>query len=179
MKRRKALSVLLWGAGGAIAVPGILLSGCNSDEQHKGALTADDIPLLNEIAETILPANGSSPGAKDAKVGEFMVIYVADCYTEKEQRSFIDGLNKINIASREKYGNNFLKLDAKQKKQLLGAIDGEAKSQKSHYFSMMKDAVLFAYSTSEIGATRGLRYVQTPGRWDADVPYKKGDKCWA
>ena len=179
MKRRKALSVLLWGAGGAIAVPGILLSGCKNEERHKGALTVDDVPLLNEIAETIIPANGSSPGAKDAKVGEFLVGYVADCYSEKDQQLFIGGLNKINSASKEKYGNTFLKLDAKQKHELLSAIDSEAKKEKGHYFSMMKDATLFAWSTSEIGATKGLRYVQTPGRWDADVPYKKGDKCWA
>jgi hypothetical protein len=179
MKRRKALSVLLWGAGGAIAVPGILVSGCKPGEQHKDALTTDDVPLLNEIAETIIPANGSSPGAKDAKVGEFMVVYVADCFSQKDQQSFIDGLNKINNASKEKYGNTFLKLDAKQKHELLSAIDGESKKAKGHYFSMMKEATLFAYSTSEIGATKGLRYVQTPGRWDADVPYKKGDKCWA
>jgi hypothetical protein len=179
MKRRKALSVLLWGAGGAIAVPGILVSGCKPGEQPKDALTTDDVPLLNEIAETIIPANGSSPGAKDAKVGEFMVVYVADCFSQKDQQSFIDGLNKINNASKEKYGNTFLKLDAKQKHELLSAIDGESKKAKGHYFSMMKEATLFAYSTSEIGATKGLRYVQTPGRWDADVPYKKGDKCWA
>jgi hypothetical protein len=48
-----------------------------------------------------------------------------------------------------------------------------------HYFRMMRELTLLGYFTSEIGATQALRYQQVPGRYDACVPYKKGDKLWA
>jgi len=38
---------------------------------------------------------------------------------------------------------------------------------------------LSGYFTSEIGATKALRYVAVPGKFDGSYPYKKGDKAWA
>ena len=35
------------------------------------------------------------------------------------------------------------------------------------------------YFTSEPGATKALRYVAVPGRYEGCIPYKKGDKAWA
>jgi len=35
------------------------------------------------------------------------------------------------------------------------------------------------FFTSEVGATKALRYIETPGRYDGCMPYKKGDKAWA
>ena len=48
-----------------------------------------------------------------------------------------------------------------------------------HYFRMMKELTLLGFFTSEIGSTKALRYVETPGSFDGDVPYKKGDRAWA
>ena len=48
-----------------------------------------------------------------------------------------------------------------------------------HYFRMMKDLTLLGYFTSEVGATKALRYIETPGHYDSCIPYKKGDKAWA
>jgi len=44
---------------------------------------------------------------------------------------------------------------------------------------MMKELTLLGYFTSEVGATKALRYIAVPGRYDGNVPYKKGDKAWA
>jgi hypothetical protein len=43
----------------------------------------------------------------------------------------------------------------------------------------MKELTLLGYFTSEVGATKALRYVPIPGRFDGCIPYKKGDKAWA
>ena len=66
-------------------------------------------------------------------------------------------------------------------------LDKEAKdytsakkdSDPNHYFSLMKQLTLLGFFTSEIGATKALRYVAVPGRFDGCVDYKKGDKAWA
>jgi hypothetical protein len=48
-----------------------------------------------------------------------------------------------------------------------------------HYFRMMKELALLGYFTSEIGYTRAMRYIESPGRFDPDVPVGPGDRSWA
>jgi hypothetical protein len=45
---------------------------------------------------------------KAAKVGAFMTVMVKDCYEEKQQKTFRDGLDKINDASKKKFDNAFM-----------------------------------------------------------------------
>ncbi|MEO5904282.1 MAG: gluconate 2-dehydrogenase subunit 3 family protein, partial [Gemmatimonadaceae bacterium] len=49
----------------------------------------------------------------------------------------------------------------------------------AHYFRMMKELALLGYFTSEIGYTKAMRYVETPGRYEPCVAYKPGEKAWA
>ena len=48
-----------------------------------------------------------------------------------------------------------------------------------HYFRMMKELALLGYFTSEVGYTKAMRYVESPGRFDPCAPYTKGEKSWA
>ena len=48
-----------------------------------------------------------------------------------------------------------------------------------HYFRMMKELALLGFFTSEIGYTKAMRYVESPGRFEPCAPYKPGDKAWA
>ena len=48
-----------------------------------------------------------------------------------------------------------------------------------YYFQMMKQLTLLGYFTSEIGCTQAMRYVERPGSYNGDLPYKKGDKEFA
>jgi hypothetical protein len=49
----------------------------------------------------------------------------------------------------------------------------------AHYFRMMKELALLGYFTSEIGYTKAMRYVESPGRYDPCAPYTKGEPNWA
>lgn len=51
-------------------------------------------------------------------------------------------------------------------------------AQNEYFFKTIKDLTISGYFSSEIGATKALRYEQIPGRYDGDLPYKKGDKAW-
>ena len=53
------------------------------------------------------------------------------------------------------------------------------KDPPTHYFRMMKELTLLGYFTSEIGYTKAMRYVESPGRFDPCVPYTKGETSWA
>jgi hypothetical protein len=50
---------------------------------------------------------------------------------------------------------------------------------KPHYFRMMKELAMLGYFTSEIGYTKAMRYVESPGRFDPCAPYAAGEPAWA
>lgn len=190
MTRRDLLQNVAILLGGSIVGGSVFsISGCKSagDEKKINALFSESqVALMNEIADTILPTT-SSPGAKAANVGNFMSVMVLDCYTEKDQKVFMDGLKKIDELSDKQFSNSFMKADAKQRTELLTALDKEQKEYQekkgkddpSHYFRMMKELTILGYFTSKEGATMALRYIPVPGHYDGNFPYKKGDKAWA
>jgi hypothetical protein len=59
------------------------------------------------------------------------------------------------------------------------AVPGITKEPPRHYFRMMKELALLGYFTSEIGYTKAMRYVESPGRFDPCTPYTKGETAWA
>jgi hypothetical protein len=190
MNRRDALSRVALLFGGTIIGAEFFLSGCkNPESQAAGTLdfSEKNIAFLDEMGETILPTTASSPGAKAVKIGEFMKTMVTDCYDEKDQKIFMEGIGKLNDAADKKYGKSFEKLSPEERKAFLIELDKEAKDyaktrkedEPNHYFSLMKQLTLLGYFTSEIGATKALRYVAVPGRWEGCIDYKKGDKAWA
>ncbi len=189
MNRRDALSRVSMILGGSIVGAELFLNGCTAETKQIESLdfSAETITLLDEVGETILPSTPGSPGAKAAKIGEFMKVMVTDCYEAKDQTVFLEGINTFKLGIKEKHDAEFISLDPATKKQVLEMLDQEAKEydnkkdaeSSSHYFSMIKQLTLWGYFSSEIGATKALRYIETPGKWEACIPYTKGDKSWA
>jgi hypothetical protein len=185
MDRREAVQYISLLLGGTIVGGNSFLVGCKSKTGTAATFNEYDIAYLDEISNTILP-DTSTPGAKAAKVGEFMTVMVNDCYEEKDQKIFHEGMTKLNDLSKKKYENSFMKISDQQRHDLLVELDKEQKEymknkkkeEPSHYFRMMKELTLLGYFTSEIGATKARRYVETPGKYEGCVPYKKGDKAW-
>ena len=185
MNRREALSRVAILTGGVVLGAEAFLSGCKTNTNGI-SLSKDDISFLDEVAETIIPKT-ATPGAKDAKVGEFMKVMVNDCYEAKDQTIFMEGIKKLDEASKKLNSKNFMEATPAQRKTLLESLDKEAKEyQKTakpedpkHYFTMFKQLTLSGFFTSEVGATKALRYVAVPGKFVGSYPYKKGDKAWA
>lgn len=187
MNRREAISSVALLLGGTIIGSSAFLAGCKtSGSDSVISFSPENISFLNEVGETILPAT-DTPGAKEAKVGEFMSVYVKDCYEAKDQTVFMDGFKKIDEASKKKNNKSFLESSADERKALLIDLDKEAKEyqkakkdgEPNHYFRMMKELTLLGFFTSEVGATKALRYVAVPGKYDGNYPYAKGEKAWA
>jgi Gluconate 2-dehydrogenase subunit 3 len=190
MNRREALSSVALLLGGTLIGSEMFLSGCTNENKKIGTAGLDfspeDISFLDEVGDTIIPAT-DSPGAKDAKIGEFMHTIVRDCYNKTDQDIFIAGMAKLNETSKTMNGKYFLESNPEERKNLLIALDKEQKeytAQKkagdpAHYFRMIKELTIWGYFTSEPGATKALRYIAVPGKYEGCIPYKKGDKAWA
>lgn len=186
MDRRSALTRIAAMTGTVVVGADFFLSGCaRLDKRTHTPFTATDVALLDEIGETIIPATDTA-GAKAVGIGAFMVRMVTDCYDDAHHHAFAAGLDAVNRAGRSRFGKDFLALAPAERTTLLAVLDGEQREYAqtrrpgapSHYFKLMKDLTLLGYFTSEVGCTQALRYVESPGRFDGDVPYHPGDRAW-
>ena len=204
MERRELLKMIAVLTGGAVIGADVFLAGCTSKTADASTFSVDNIALLDEVGETIIPTT-TTPGAKATKIGEFMKIMVTDCYTTDQQKVFADGLAGLNAACEKVNGKSFMDCTADQRKSFLISLEKEAKEYNkqrdekekeakekakkdmdpnfvgasSHYYTMMKQLTLFGYFSSEIGSKQALRWLPIPGKYDGALPYKKGDKAWA
>jgi hypothetical protein len=204
MERRELLKMIAVLTGGAVIGGDVFLAGCKSKTTDASVFSVDNISLLDEIGETIIPTT-TTPGAKATKIGDFMKTIVTDCYTEDQQKVFAEGIAGLNEACKKANGKSFMECDADQRKSFLVALEKEAKvynaqrdekekeakekakkemnpdfvGAPSHYYTMVKQLTLWGYFSSEIGSKQALRWVPVPGKYDGALPYKKGDKAWA
>ncbi|MEP7346970.1 MAG: gluconate 2-dehydrogenase subunit 3 family protein [Gemmatimonadaceae bacterium] len=191
INRREAIRRVSAMLGGAVLIGGSALwTGCGTDRgaayKGVGTFTPPDVALLDEVADTILPTT-KTPGAKAAMVGPFIALMVTDCYDEKDQKIFRDGMKQLDDASRKASNATFMKATPEARLALLETLDREQKAymdakkdeDPNHYFRMMKELTLLGYFTSEIGYTKAMRYVESPGRFDPCVPYTPGEVSWA
>jgi hypothetical protein len=196
MKRRELLKMIAAATGTAFVGSNVLAYTVIPMVNSKNSgFSKDEIEFFNEVGESIIPRT-DTPGAKDADVGSVIAILLADCYTQVQRKEFNDGIMSLKSKAKSQYSKDFLLLTPEQRLLLLSSLDEEAniynkkmalaETQDSedgtavpHYFSMIKQLVLFSFFTSELGATKVLRYVAIPGSYDGDFPYKKGDKAWA
>lgn len=187
MNRRELLKMVALATGGIVIGSEFLLTGCkNTEASGTFSLSEKEIAFLDEVAETIIPTT-DTPGAKAAKVGAFMQLIVADCYSANDQVIFKKGLSLLNDACNKQMNKNFIDCTAAEKKSFLTTIDSETKKYQkekkqdapNHYFQMMKQLTIFGYFSSEIGATQALRKNPVPGKYDGAYPYKKSDRAWS
>ncbi|MBV2225336.1 MULTISPECIES: gluconate 2-dehydrogenase subunit 3 family protein [Sphingobacterium] len=188
MNRREALKNVAFIVGGSVIGANLFLQGCTRPASKEVAsLFEGDTPdFLGELAEAILPKT-STPGAKEAGVGQFIPVMIRDCYEEKDQKAFMDGLNGVDDRAQKEFKKGFAELSAEEKLQFVNNYDKEANEYQSnkkegdanHFFTMLKQLTLTGYFTSEVGMKQALRFVKIPGKFDGNYPYKKGDKAWA
>jgi Gluconate 2-dehydrogenase subunit 3 len=204
MNRRELLRNIALLTGGVVIGGEVFLSGCKTGTASADAgFTATNLAYLDEVGETIIPTT-TSPGAKAAKIGEFMKTIVTDCYTKAEQDAFANGLAGMDEACKKLNAKGFMECTPEQRKAFLVSLEKEAKAfnekietdekakreaakkemkpfegSPSHYYTMMKQLTLWGYFTSEVGATKALRHLPVPGKYDGAYAYKKGDKAWS
>ena len=188
--RREAIRRVTALLGGVALVGGSsLVAACERAQRGVGAagaggagagtFSAQDVALLDEVAETILPET-KTPGAKAAHVGAFMALMVTDTYEDREQQIFRAGMRRLEQASfmAAKPAERLALLERLDREQKV-YMDGKADDAPAHYFRLMKELTLLGYFTSEIGCTQAQRYRERPGRFDPCVPYTPSETAWA
>ena len=189
ISRREAMLRVGVLMGGAISAPTLsILSGCQPKAKTEGEaqlFSAEQENIIAQVAELIIPAT-DTPGAKDAQVPQWIALMIKDCYPEKDQQRFEDGLDQLDKDSKQAYGDSFMELSEQQQIELLTKAETDARALRAKdptadlpFFLMMKELTLIGYFTSEPGATQALQYVQNPGSYNACTPVEAGQKAWA
>jgi hypothetical protein len=206
MNRRELLKNIALLSGSAMIGAEFFLTGCKAGGTSAN-FSASDVVLLNEVGETIIPAT-DIPGAKAAKVGEYMKVMVQDCYDNAHQKAFMNGIKELNVACKKMHGKQFMDCDANQRYDFLVSLEKLAKpfdekvdkidkprreqhkkddlikaqifeATPKHYYTMMKQLTIAGYFTSEIGMTQAMQYNPIPQRYDGAEKYVKGSKCYS
>ncbi len=195
MTRREAVVRLAMLMGASVVGPRLLAADFGQKGNSDTGFSADDIALLDEIGDTIIPAT-DIPGAKAVGIGAFIAMMVRDCYFPRDQATFRTGLDQFDQKFSAKYGKGFRAAAPADRTAFLNELDKEQRAftrehriethtdgsetpeAPHHYFRMMKDLTILGYFSSELGATQAVRFIEVPGRFDGAAPYKKGEHAW-
>ena len=181
MNRREALKTTVFAVGGVLLASERALATHVPEPTIRaaGILSADDRALVEEIADTLLPATPGSPGAKAAGVGATIDVLLTDCSAPEEQQRVLAGLREFRRTSQRIGGGAFATLSPDARNRVVAAVDAEAqRAGDAHWFSVVRGLALQSYFTSEIGMTKARRYIPIPGRWVGCMPLEPGQPAW-
>jgi len=185
MQRREALKLLL--AGGVLpAVPTDLLGFFRDAHPASGYTLRTLNPHQNDtvvaMIDQIIPET-DTPGAKAARINEFIDVILTEWADEEERKNFLDGLAGVDKQSNELFGKNFVDASHAQQVTLLRSMDESVAAQSARrrrrhgntipedrdkqlrgdFFNVFKGITLHGYYTSEIGFTQELKLEIIPG----------------
>jgi hypothetical protein len=139
--------------------------------------------MVTTISEIIIPQT-STPGAKAARVNEFIDLILTEWYDEEEKAIFLTGLTEVDARTRDLFGKDFVDCGEKLQAEILRALDDEVAEARAevrrgstrrrpperNFFFMIKQLTLVGYYTSEIGFEQELHGEIIPARHAACVP---------
>jgi hypothetical protein len=145
------------------------------------------------MIDQTIPAT-DTPGAKGARVNEFIDVILTEWATPEERKNFLDGLAGIDRQSQSLYGKNFAEATAEQQLVQLRAIDDAVMSNRvvrprhgntvpkpdsqleGNFWEVFKRITVHGYYTSEIGYTQELKLEIIPGAQHGCAPVAAGAK---
>ena len=191
--------------GGEVFLSGCV----SHDAKTALGFSEEDIAFLDEIAETILPRTKTPGAKDAAvgrfmtvmvndcyEPGDQQIFHegmkqVKETSKKKYNEDFMkmspekkhDLLVILDNEAKEyqKSKKTFDEQEEQKRKdeEAKGNMNFVKEKKPAHYFTMMKQLVLLGFFTSKPGANEALRFVAVPGRYEACIPYKKGDRAWA
>lgn len=131
-----------------------------SDMSALSFFTAAEFRAVELLSELIIPADERSPGALEAKVADYIDLFVSDLPDDR-QSLWRAGLAALEETSRKRFGCDFCGSNAEQRFQLMSWLSEHEETGatlKDRFFRELKTVVATGFYTSEIGLQQDLRY---------------------
>src|SRR6266545_4079179 len=120
----------------------------------------DEDRLLDQVCETVIPADDHSPGAHAAMVHRYIDLVVANSAPDVQAAWRIQ-IQAFDAAAVSRFGRGFTKLSGAEKAELVGSLAArasEASAPAELFFVRARKATLAGYYTSKIGLVDELGY---------------------
>jgi len=148
-------------------------------------LTPAQNDIVAAMSEVILPAT-ATPGAKAAKVNEFIDLILSEWATDDEKVVFLEGLAATERRSNELFGHGFAAASPTEQAAIVQQFDDELAATRNDqipdwtppwdlpktppFFDQMRRLTLTGYYTSTIGQEQELKVDTIPGALHGCVP---------
>jgi hypothetical protein len=194
MQRREVLKWLAAGAVTPVMSPALVALAREAQAQVGSGyklrtLSVQQNAMVVTMTDLIIPAT-DTPGAKAARVNEFIDVVLTEWANDSERQNFLNGLADVDKQSTELYGKSFNDASVEQQTTLLRAMDDAAvaahgarrvrhgntipedrdKELVGNFWEVFKGITLHGYYTSEIGFTQEQNLQIIPGAYHGCVP---------
>lgn len=117
--------------------------------------------LVEELSETIIPADSHSGGAKAAKVADSIDRFLRETYDDNQKALWREGLRLVDLMSRHYHGKSFVDAGPEERSALLQVLsdnDHMTDLPEVRFFIELKRLTVRGYYTSKIGIHDELDY---------------------
>ena len=124
------------------------------------ALAASQFQTLEALVEMIIPADDRSPGAREARVADYIDLLISELEPAGALQ-WIGGLAALDAESAARFKAPFVRLTSSQADVILRDISRHERDPRTpleEFFVVAKQATVNGYYTSEIGIHQELRY---------------------
>jgi hypothetical protein len=168
ISRRTALKTMSAGAGAAALLPWLsdeALLAFVEVQRREGPPSPKVVPAasfatLQALVEAIIPADDRSPGAREARVADYIDLLLSESDDELKTQ-WLEGLAAIDAEATARFGSPFARLGPADTDALMAAISANELAPVTTletFFVMTKQAAIHGYYTSEVGIHKELRY---------------------
>jgi hypothetical protein len=124
------------------------------------ALSASQFQTLETLVEAIIPADDRSAGAKDARVADYIDLWLSEADSQVALQ-WSGGLALVDTESTARFRTPFVRLNAAQADTILAHMSRNERAPQTPletFFVMTKQATVIGYYTSKIGIHDELHY---------------------
>ncbi len=117
--------------------------------------------LVEELSETIIPADRHSGGAKAAKVADFIEQFLRETSDDSQRSIFREGLRLIDLMNQHYNGKSFVDSGVEERVAVLTVLsdnDQMTDLPEIRFFHDLKRLTIRGYYTSKIGIHDELEY---------------------
>jgi len=117
--------------------------------------------LVDELTETIIPADAHSGGAKAAKVADYIEQFLRESYDDAEKALWREGLRLLDVMSRHYNGKSFVDASPEDRVAVLAVLSEHSQMTdlpEVRFFIELKRLTVRGYYTSKIGIHNELEY---------------------
>ena len=170
--RRQTLKIMAGSATATLGLPIVIDAAPQTVSHAAHAQTQEAVPhvlkhfsveqaqSIDALAEVIIPADDHSPGAKAAKVHEY-IDEVVSVSLDSVKKLWADGLAAMDRMARGAYGQEYARSDGPQQTAMMEKIsrnEGHPSTLEEKFFGALKAASIDGYYTSSIGIHDDLEY---------------------